>query len=79
MSEIEIQNIIAEVSAQKPAVSQFGPVIGSVNAISIIAALQSGGYVIMPRHKVTELARLAGDVVKIMDGVGLYKKKPADR
>jgi hypothetical protein len=48
-----------------------------VNAAVIVKALKESGYVIMPRHKVTELVRLAGEVVDIMDGVGLYKKKTA--
>lgn len=77
MSELEIQRTIAETPAQKPAVGQSGPLIGSVNATAIMKALHDSGYVIMPRHKVTELVRLAGDVVKIMDGVGLYTKTAA--
>lgn len=77
MSELEIQRTIAETPAQKPATGQDGPVIGENNAIAIIKALKDNGYVIMPRHKVTELVRLAGDVVKIMDGVDLYTKPRA--
>lgn len=74
MSELEIQRTIAETPAQKPATGQSGPVIGDSNATAIVKALKDNGYIIMPRHKVTELARLAGDVVEIIDGAGLYKK-----
>ena len=74
MSELEIQRTIAETPAQKPAAGPSGPVIGETNAIAIMKALKDNGYVIMPRHKATEFVRLAGDVIEIMEGVGLYKK-----
>jgi hypothetical protein len=78
MSELEVQRTIAETPAQRPATGQSGPVIGASNATAIMKALKDNGYVIMPRHKATEFVRLAGDIIEIMQGAGLYKT-PKDR